>query len=108
MTETFLKSGRNTLIHKKRSREMLICNRSTDPVVKVTHSSIEVYNGTIPATKREANRLGVERVNLDSSEVFGDYRLLLFVQTIKGQEYKIDYSHRDDDQFISLHLDTIL
>ncbi|MFC4701945.1 hypothetical protein ACFO4O_17500 [Glaciecola siphonariae] len=104
MNETpYLLSGRNTIIHKQRKVDLLIVNSRQDPVLMVIHNGIEEYNGKVPENKLEAKRMDVAKVDIASSENFGDYRSLLFVQTLNNKEYKIDYSKKGTDYFITIH-----
>jgi hypothetical protein len=42
-------------------------------------------------------------LNLTGTEVFGEEKILLFVQTINGKEYKVDYSKHGTSLFIRVH-----
>lgn len=101
--EAYILSGRNTVIHKMRKVDLLIVNSRQDPVLMVMHNNIEVYKGKVPDNKREAKRMDVAKVDVSSSDNFGDYKNLLFVQTLNNKEYKIDYSKKGTDYFISVH-----
>lgn len=104
MTEKpFLVSGRNTIIHKIRKLDLLVTNGEDQPAVIVTHKSIKEYHGTIPENKREAKQQDVELVDVTSLDIFGEEKTLLFVQTINGKEYKIDYSKHGTPLFIKIH-----
>jgi hypothetical protein len=104
MKETpYLLSGRNTIIHKQRKVDLLIVNSRQDPVLMVVHNGIEEYSGKIPENKLDAKRMDVAKVDVSSPENFGDYRRLLFVQTLNNKEYKIDYSKKGTDYFITVH-----
>ncbi len=106
MTEKpFLTSGRNTIIHKIRKLDLLILNGEDNPPVLVTHKALKIYTGKIPENKRDAKLMDMELVDVTTSEVFGDEKTLLFVQTINGKEYKIDYSKVDTELFIRIHQD---
>jgi hypothetical protein len=69
----------------------------------VVHNGIEEYSGKIPENKLDAKRMDVAKVDVSSPENFGDYRRLLFVQTLNNKEYKIDYSKKGTDYFITVH-----
>lgn len=99
----YLLSGRNTIIHKQRKVDLLIVNSRQDPVLMVVHNGIEFYDGAIPENKLEAKRMDVAKVDIASPENFGDYRSLLFVQTLNNKEYKIDYSKKGTNYFITVH-----
>jgi hypothetical protein len=104
MTEKpYLVSGRNTLIHKIRKLELLIINGEDHPAIVVTHKSIKEFVGTVPDTKRDAKLQDMELVDLTSIDVFGEEKTLLFVQTINGKEYKVDYSKQGTSLFIKIH-----
>jgi hypothetical protein len=104
MTEKpFLVSGRNTLIHKIRKLDLLIINGEDSPAVVVTHKGIKAFTGKVPENKRDAKNLDMELVDLTSIEVFGEEKILLFVQTINGKEYKVDYSKHGTPLFIKIH-----
>ncbi len=106
MTEkTFLTSGRNTIIHKIRKLDLLIINGDEHPPVLVTHKGLREYTGKIPDNKREAKMMDMEMVDVTLGDVFGDEKTLLFVQTINGKEYKIDYSKHGTPLFIKVHQD---
>jgi hypothetical protein len=104
MKETpYLLSGRNTVIHKQRKVDLLIVNSRQDPVLMVMYNGIEEYSGKVPENKLDAKRMDVAKVDVSSPENFGDYRSLLFVQTLNNKEYKIDYSKKGTDYFITVH-----
>jgi hypothetical protein len=99
----FLVSGRNTLIHKIRKLDLLILNGDEQPPILVTHKGIKVYTGTIPDNKRDAKQQDMEMLDVTSIDVFGEEKTLLFIQTINGKEYKIDYSKHGSSLFIKVH-----
>lgn len=104
MKETpYLLSGRNTVIHKQRKVDLLIVNSRQDPILMVMYNGIEEYSGKVPENKLDAKRMDVAKVDISSPENFGDYRSLLFVQTLNNKEYKIDYSKKGTDYFITVH-----
>lgn len=103
----FLLSGRNTIIHKVRKFDLLILNGDDYPPVLVTHRGLKPYSGTIPDNKRDAKLMDMELVDVTVGDVFGDEKVLIFVQTINGKEYKIDYSKVDSDMFITVHQDSL-
>lgn len=107
MTEKpFLVSGRNTLIHKVRKLDLLILNGDDNPPIIVTYKGIKRYEGKVPENKRDAKLMDMELVDLTASDVFGDEKTLLFIQTLNGKEYKIDYSKSDTSMFIKIHQDS--
>ncbi|RDV24332.1 hypothetical protein DXV75_14015 [Alteromonas aestuariivivens] len=108
MTEKpFLVSGRNTIIHKVRKLDLLILNGDDNPPILVTYKGIKPYEGQIPENKRDAKMLDMEMVDITTGEVFGDEKTLLFIQTLNGKEYKIDYSKANTSLFIKIHQDSI-
>jgi len=108
MTEKpYLVSGRNTLIHKIRKLDLLIINGDEHPPVLVTYKGIKQYEGKVPDNKRDAKALDMELVDLTQGDVFGDEKTLLFVQTLNGKEYKIDYTKIGTGMFIKIHQDNI-
>ncbi|NVK54801.1 MAG: hypothetical protein HWE26_04245 [Alteromonadaceae bacterium] len=108
MTEKpFLISGRNTIIHKIRKFDLLLINGDDVPPVVVTFRGIKQYEGKIPENKREAKMMDMELVDVTAGDVFGDEKTLIFVQTLNGKEYKIDYSKAGTSLFIRVHQDSI-
>ncbi|MFC3093022.1 hypothetical protein DRW07_02235 [Alteromonas sediminis] len=106
MTEKpFLVSGRNTIIHKVRKLDLLLLNGDDYPPVLVTHKGLKEYTGNVPDNKRDAKMMDMEMVDITSGEVFGDEKTLLFVQTLNGKEFKIDYSKVGTSLFIKVHQD---
>jgi hypothetical protein len=104
MTEKpFLVSGRNTLIHKIRKLDLLVLNGEDHPPIIVTHKGIKIFTGKIPENKRDAKNDDLEMVDVTSIDVFGEEKILLFVQTINGKEYKVDYSKQGTPLFIKIH-----
>lgn len=107
MTEKpYITSGRNTIIHKVRKLDLLVTNGDDLPPIIVTHKGIKEYKGEIPENKRDAKKLDMELVDVTSGDVFGDEKILLFVQTLNGKEYKIDYSKFGTSLFIKIHQDS--
>ena len=105
--KSFLISGRNTLIHKIRKLDLLVINGENNPAIIVTHKDIKEFFGILPNNKRDAKLLGMEMIDVTSSEVFGEEKTLLFVQTINCKEYKIDYSNYGTSLFIKIHQENI-
>lgn len=104
MTERpYLVSGRNTIIHKVRKVDLLVVNGEDHPPVLVTHKGLKEYTGRIPDNKREAKQLDLEMLDVTSIDIFGEEKTLLFVQTINGKEYKVDYSKHGTPLFIKIH-----
>lgn len=108
MTEKpYLLSGRNTIIHKVRKYDLLILNGDDVPPVLCTHKGLKEYDGPIPENKREAKKLDMELVDVTSVDLFGEEKTLLFVQSLGGKEYKVDYSKVDTSLFIKVHQSSI-
>ncbi|WP_293758042.1 hypothetical protein [uncultured Paraglaciecola sp.] len=104
MTEKpFLVSGSNKIIHKIRKLDLLNINGEDNPSIVVSHKGIKEFLQEVPYNKRDAKQLDLEMVQLTSSEVFGEEKTLLFVQTINGKEYKVDYSKHGTPLFIRIH-----
>ncbi len=101
--DPYILSGRNTIIHKHRKVDLLIINSRQDPVLVVVHNGLEEYTGEVPQNKLEAKRMDVAMVDISSSDNFGDYKNLLFVQTLNNKEFKIDYSKKGTNYFITIH-----
>ena len=110
MTEKpFLLSGRNTIIHKIRKFDLLILNGEEHPAVIVTHRGIKKYPGEVPDTKRAARRMDMELIDVTLAEIFGEEKTLVFIQTISGKEYRLDYSKVNyADLFIKIHQDSVM
>ncbi|MFT4654776.1 MAG: hypothetical protein ACI82S_002434 [Patiriisocius sp.] len=101
--DPYILSGRNTIIHKHRKVDLLIINSRQDPVLVVMHNGLEEYIGEVPENKLEAKRMDVAMVDISSSNNFGDYKSLLFVQTLNNKEFKIDYTKKGTNYFITTH-----
>ena len=107
MTEKpYITSGRNTIIHKVRKFDLIVLNGDDNPAIVVTHKGIKEYTGKIPENKREAKMMDMELVDVTLGDVFGDEKTLLFIQTLNGKEYKIDYSKIGTSMFIKVHQDS--
>jgi len=105
--KNFITSGRNTIIHKIKKFDLLIVN-GEKPVVIVSHRGIGIYKGEIPAKRSIAKKAYQDIVAVESGEIFGEEKTLLFVQSLDGREYKIDYSKIDTKSFIRVHQDNYL
>lgn len=107
MTEKpYLLSGRNTIIHKLRKFDLIIINGDDAPVVTVTHKGVKEYTGKVPENKREAKMMDMELVDVTQGDFFGEEKVLLFIQTLNGKEYKVDYSKYGTPIFIKVHQDS--
>jgi hypothetical protein len=98
----FITSGRNTIIHKMKKFDLLIVN-GDNPVVIVSHRGIGIYKGEIPAKRSIAKKAYQDVVHIESSEIFGEEKTLLFVQALDDREFQIDYSKINSKNFISVH-----
>jgi hypothetical protein len=78
-------------------------NSRQDPVLLVMHNGIEEYKGKVPDNKLEAKRMDVCKIDIASADNFGDYKSLLFVQTLNNKEFKIDYSKKGSNYFVTTH-----
>lgn len=105
--KNFITSGRNTIIHKMKKFDLLIVN-GENPVVIVSHRGIGIYKGEIPAKRSLAKKAYQDVVYIESSELFGEEKTLLFVQALDGREFKIDYSKTNTKSFIKIHQDHYL
>lgn len=105
--KNFITSGRNTIIHKIKKFDLLIIN-GENPVVIVSHRGIGIYKGEIPAKRSIAKKAYQDVVYIESSEIFGEEKTLLFVQALDGREYKIDYSKIETNNFIRVHQDNYI
>ncbi len=98
----YIKSGRNTLIHKNRKFDLIILN-GDKPLVVVSNRGITIYEGELPRKRSEAKKAYQEVVDVGSSEVFGEEKTLIFVQALDNKEYKVDYSKIGTPLFIKVH-----
>ena len=101
--DPYILSGRNTVIHKQRKVDLLIVNSRQDPILLVVHNGIEEFTGEMPKNKLEAKRMDVVIIEVSSPDNFGDYKNLLFVQTLNNKEFKIDYTKKGTNYFVTTH-----
>ena len=101
--DPYILSGRNTIIHKQCKVDLLIVNSRQDPVLLVLHNGIEEFTGEMPKNKLEAKRMDVVIIEVSSPDNFGDYKNLLFVQTLNNKEFKIDYTKKGTNYFVTTH-----
>lgn len=106
--KNFITSGRNTIIHKIKKFDLLIINGDNNPVVIVSHRGIGIFKGKIPEKRALAKKAYQDIVQIESSEEFSEQKTLLFVQSLDGREYKIDYSKVDTNNFIKIHQDNYI
>lgn len=105
--KNFITSGRNTIIHKIKKFDLLIVN-GEKPVVIVSHRGIGIYKDEIPAKRSIAKKAYQDVVYIESAEIFGEEKTLLFVQALDGKEYKVDYSKIGTNNFIRVHQDNYI
>lgn len=103
----FITSGRNTIIHKIKKFDLLIVN-GENPVVIVSHRGIGIYKGEIPAKRSIAKKAYQDVVYIESSEIFGEEKTLLYVQALDDREFQIDYSKVNTKNFIRVHQDNYI
>lgn len=105
---SFIKSGRNTIIHKDKKLDLVIVNGETQPRIKVTQNGLEPFKEELPKNRREAKERYLEMVYISSQDVFAEEKRLLFIQSLDGREYKIDYSKVGTKLFVRIHQDSYL
>ena len=105
--KNFITSGRNTVIHKIKKFDLLIINGDA-PVVIISHRGIGIYKGEIPAKRSIAKKAYQDIVDIASSDVFSEEKTLLFIQSLDGREYKIDYTKAETSSFIKIHQDNYI
>ena len=105
---TYVKSGRNTIIHKERKYDLIIVNGDKHPKIRVTSSGLQPFKEVLPKNRREAKDRYMEVVQVGSPDVFGEEKQLLFLQALDGREYKIDYSKVGTKLFVRVHQDNYL
>ena len=61
---SFIKSGRNTIIHKDKKLDLVIVNSEIHPKIKVTQHGLEPFKEELPKNRREAKeRYLVDELN---------------------------------------------
>ncbi|KJY97901.1 MULTISPECIES: hypothetical protein [Pseudoalteromonas] len=104
----FIKSGRNTIIHKIKKLDLVIVNGEEQPKIKVTQHGLEPFKEELPKNRREAKERYLEMVYIASPDVFAEEKRLLFIQALDGREYKVDYSKVGTKLFVRIHQDSYL
>ncbi|KZN29606.1 hypothetical protein [Pseudoalteromonas luteoviolacea] len=104
----FIKSGRNTIIHKDKKLDLVIVNGETHPKIKVTATGLIPFKEELPRNRREAKERYLEVVQISSADVFSEVKRLLFIQSLDGREYKVDYSKVGTKLFVRIHQDSYL
>ncbi len=105
--KNFIVSGRNTIIHKIKKFDLIIVNGEYDALI-VSIRGIGIYKGAIPEKRSLAKKVYQEVVDLSSSDIFGEGKMLLFIQALDNREYKIDYSKVGSPAFIKIHQDNYI
>jgi hypothetical protein len=104
----FIKSGRNTIIHKDKKLDLIIVNGDTHPRIKVTQHGLEPFKEALPKNRRAAKERYLEMVYITSVDVFSEEKQLVFIQALDGREYKVDYSKVGTKLFVRVHQDSYL
>ncbi|WP_440055000.1 hypothetical protein ACSLBF_02250 [Pseudoalteromonas sp. T1lg65] len=104
----YIKSGRNTIIHKDKKLDLVIINGESHPKIKVTSMGLVPFKDELPRNRREAKERYLEVVHISSVDVFGEVKRLLFIQALDGREYKVDYSKIGTKLFVRIHQDSYL
>jgi len=104
----FLKSGRNTIIHKDKKLDLVVVNSDIHPRIKLTQNGLEPFKEELPKNRRDAKDRYLEMVYISSAEVFGEEKQLLFIQSLDGREYKVDYSKIGTKLFVRIHQDAYM
>ena len=105
---SFIKSGRNTIIHKDKKLDLVIVNAEQPPRIKVTQNGLEPFKEDLPKNRRDAKERYLEIVNVSSADIFGEEKQLLFIQALDGREYKVDYLKIGTKLFVRIHQDTYM
>jgi hypothetical protein len=104
----YILSGRNTVIHKQKKLDLVIVNEEDDPVLKITHNGISIFKEPLPKNRRDAKERYLEIIYIGAPEIFSEAKTLLFVQSLDGREYKIDYSKKATKQFVKIHQESYM
>lgn len=104
----YVKSGRNTIIHKEKKYDLLIINGDDHPIIRVTKDGLQPFKESVPRNRREAKERYLEVVQIGSQDVFGEEKRLLFLQALDGKEYKVDYSKVGTKLFVRVHQESYL
>ncbi|MAD02733.1 MULTISPECIES: hypothetical protein [unclassified Pseudoalteromonas] len=105
---SFIKSGRNTIIHKDKKLDLVVVNGENHPRIKVTQNGLEPFKDDLPKNRREAKERYLEMVYVASPDVFAEEKRLLFIQALDGREYKVDYSKVGTKLFVRIHQESYL
>ena len=66
---SFIKSGRNTIIHKDKKLDLVIVNAEQHPRIKVTQNGLEPFKEDLPKNRRDAKERYLEIVNVSSADI---------------------------------------
>ena len=99
----YITSGRNTIIHKEKKLDLVIVNGENHPKIKVTQNGLEPFKEKLPKNRREAKERYLEVVYISTPDVFTEVKQLLFIQSLDGREYKVDYSKVGTKLFVRIH-----
>lgn len=104
----YIKSGRNTIIHKEKKLDLVIVNGEGHPKIQVTVNGLIPFKDELPRNRREAKERYLEVVNIGSADIFGEVKRLLFIQSLDGREYKVDYSKVGTKLFVRIHQESYM
>lgn len=104
----YVKSGRNTIIHKEKKFDLVIVNGDNHPKIRVTAFGLQPFKESLPRNRREAKERYLEVVQIGSPDVFGEEKQLLFLQALDGREYKVDYSKIGTKLFVRVHQESYM
>ncbi|MBE0366269.1 hypothetical protein J8L98_11610 [Pseudoalteromonas sp. MMG013] len=104
----YIKSGRNTIIHKEKKLDLVIVNGESHPKIQVTVNGLIPFKDELPRNRREAKERYLEIVHIASADIFGEVKRLLFIQSLDGREYKVDYSKVGTKLFVRIHQDSYM
>lgn len=104
----YITSGRNTIIHKEKKYDLVIVNGENHPRIRATLNGLVPFKEELPRNRREAKERYLEIVYISSPDVFSEERSLIFVQSLDGREYKVDYSKVGTKLFVRIHQDSYL
>jgi len=104
----YITSGRNTIIHKQKKLDLVIVNDESDPMLKVTHQGIGLFKQPLPKNRRDAKERYLEVIYVGAQEVFSEPKTLLFIQSLDGREYKVDYTKKGTKLFVKIHQESYL
>jgi len=104
----YIVSGRNTIIHKEKKLDLVVVNGEHHPKIKVTQHGLEPFKESLPKNRREAKERYLEVVYVPTQDVFSEVKQLIFIQSLDGREYKIDYSKIGTKLFVRIHQESYM